>query len=64
MIDACRGLVLANEGRGRFRVLSAEKSGYVINGEVKQISPITINGRRYLINLVNNDRPKLFAVSR
>ena len=64
MIEACRGVVLANQGRGRFNVLSNRKSGYVVDGEVKQISPITINGKKYLINLINNARPKLFALAK
>ena len=64
MIDACRGVVLANQGHGEFSVLSDRKSGYVVDGEVKQISPVTINNRKYLINLINNAAPKLFAIQK
>ncbi|GAB3576198.1 VCBS repeat-containing protein [Spirosoma luteolum] len=62
MIDACRGIVIENQGRGHFRVLPERKSGYVVDGEVKQISSIRINDRPYLINLINNSAPKLFEV--
>lgn len=62
MIDACRGIVIENQGRGHFRVLPERKSGYVVDGEVKQISSIRINNRPYLINLINNSAPKLFEV--
>ena len=59
MIDACRGLVLLSQPGGRFTVVPNRRSGYVANGEVKQISPITINKQKYLITLVNNAAPEL-----
>ncbi|MFD2573412.1 VCBS repeat-containing protein [Spirosoma soli] len=64
MIEACRGVVLANQGKGHFSVLPIRKSGYQVDGEVKQISPITINGKKYLINLINNSTPKLFELAK
>jgi len=59
MIDACQGIVLLNQPGGTFRVLSSKESGYLTNGEVKQISPITINKQRYLLSLINNSTPSL-----
>jgi enediyne biosynthesis protein E4 len=69
MIDACQGLVLLNEpgagskGAGGFRVLQPRESGYRINGEVKQISPIQVGGKPYLLSLVNNAKPVLTQVT-
>jgi enediyne biosynthesis protein E4 len=45
-------------------VLLSNRSGYAVDGEVKQISPITIQGKPYLINLVNNAAPALFKINK
>jgi hypothetical protein len=63
-LDACRGNVLINKGNLQFDVLLSNKSGYAVDGEVKQISPITIQGKPYLINLVNNAAPALFKINK
>lgn len=63
-LDACRGNVLINKGNMQFEVLQAVQSGYALDGEVKQISPIRIAGQPYLINLVNNAAPVLFKVNK
>ena len=60
MIDACQGLVLLGQPGGRFRVLASKESGYLVDGEVKQISPLVINRQSYLLNLINNAAPTLF----
>jgi enediyne biosynthesis protein E4 len=33
-----------------------------MNGEVKQISPLTIQGKTNFIALINNDVPKVFRL--
>jgi hypothetical protein len=63
-LDACRGNVLINKGNLQFDVLLSNRSGYAVDGEVKQISPITIQGKPYLINLVNNAAPALFKINK
>lgn len=62
MIDACRGLVLINQNKGNFKVLNNHNSGYIVNGEVRQISPILIRGQKHFISLVNNSTPKVFKI--
>ena len=47
---------------GAFRVMASKESGYLTNGEVKQISPILINKQAYLLNLINNAKPSLFKL--
>ncbi len=61
-IDASRGNVLLNKGKGNFSVLTNQKSGFLMNGEVKQISPITIQGKINFMALINNDVPKVFRL--
>lgn len=62
-LDACRGNVLINKGNMQFDVLLANQSGYALDGEVKQISPISIQGGHYLVNLINNAAPALFKIN-
>ncbi|MCF2444438.1 VCBS repeat-containing protein [Dyadobacter sp. CY345] len=62
-LDACRGNILINKGNMKFDVLLSKQSGYAIDGELKQITSITIGGKPYLINLVNNSKPVLFRVN-
>jgi len=63
-LDACRGNILINKGNLKFDVLFSTQSGYAIDGELKQISSIKINGKPYLINLINNSKPVLFRVNK
>ena len=63
MIDACQGLVLLGQKGGSFRVVASNESGYLTSGEVKQISPLTMNKQPYLLNLINNAPPTLFKVN-
>ncbi|MBO0938015.1 VCBS repeat-containing protein [Fibrella sp. HMF5335] len=63
MIDACQGLVLLGQKGGIFRVMASKESGYLTNGEVKQIAPITINRQPYFLNLINNAPPTLFKTN-
>jgi hypothetical protein len=63
-LDACRGNVLINKGNVQFDVLLSGQSGYAIDGELKQISPITVQGNPYLINMINNSAPVLFRINK
>ncbi|MBO9616784.1 MAG: VCBS repeat-containing protein [Dyadobacter sp.] len=62
-LDACPGNVLINKGNMQFDVLRANQSGFALDGEVKQISPINIQGGHYLVNLINNAPPVLFKIN-
>jgi enediyne biosynthesis protein E4 len=61
-IDASRGNVLINKGKGTFKALTNQESGFLMNGEVKQIGAITIKGKTNFIALINNDVPKVFKL--
>lgn len=63
-LDACRGNVLINKGNMRFDVLLSNQSGFALDGEVKQISAVNIQGTPHLINLVNNAAPVLFKINK
>ncbi|NJC25353.1 VCBS repeat-containing protein [Neolewinella antarctica] len=62
-LDASFGHVLLNTEQGFEYVPNAE-SGLSIRGDVKSITELTLNGRRYLLATVNDERPRLFEISR
>ena len=62
MIDASRGNILLNQKGGNFKVLANQEHGFLTNGEVRQIKPITIQGKVNFLTLLNNDVPKVFRV--
>ncbi len=62
MIDASRGNVLLNKGKGQFEVLVDAKHGFLMNGEVKQILPITIKQKESYLALLNNQVPMVFQL--
>ncbi|MFN3851205.1 MAG: VCBS repeat-containing protein [Spirosomataceae bacterium] len=61
-LDAFKGKILINKGKGQFTAVLDSKSGYRVDGELKQISPITLGGKKCIINLVNNKPPKVYAL--
>ena len=62
-LDASFGKVLLNDGRGGFKSLSAAESGVEIGGEIRDIKSIKINGKNYLLFLVNDNYPALYKFS-
>ncbi len=61
-LDAFKGKILLNTGKGNFKAVSDRDSGFRVDGEMKQIAPININGKRCFIMLVNNSTPKVFSL--
>lgn len=64
MIDASRGNVLINKGKGHFEALTNQQSGFLLNGEIKQIVPLKMKGQVNYLALVNNDFPKVFRLKK
>ncbi|MBY0433758.1 MAG: VCBS repeat-containing protein, partial [Cyclobacteriaceae bacterium] len=58
--DASYGLVLINNGKGRFRSLAPFESGFSVNGEVRQLAPAVIQGRPRVLALRNNSTIQVF----
>lgn len=57
--DALRGLILKNEGSGRFKPLTSIESGLKINGEVRHVSVLK-SRERNIITFVRNNNTMLF----
>lgn len=61
-LDAFKGKILINKGKGTFVAVSDRLSGFTPQGEMTQLKPITINGTTYVISLLNNLTPQLFKI--
>ena len=60
-LDGSFGHTLINTGNG-FEYLPNKESGFTVRGEVRDLEPITLNGRRYIMVGLNNKQPRLFEV--
>jgi len=62
--DANKGLLMTGDGKGQFRVESQEYSGFNINGEVRDVTDISLaSGKKILIFALNNDSVKIYGVN-
>ena len=59
--DASKGEVLIGDGTGSFKPTSYEKSGLQLSGEVRDIKPITINDKPYILFAKNNASVEVFS---
>ncbi len=60
-MDASYGWVLINKGKGKFEVIYPEKSGFSVNGQVRDIEQFTsLDGSKFIIAATNNDTVKVF----
>ncbi len=60
--DASYGLVLLQDAHHNFSSLTSIQSGIKIQGEVRDIKPITIKGRKSILVSRNNDFPLIYSM--
>ena len=53
--DAGIGIFLKGNGKGQFKVVKATETGLFIKGDVKDMEPIKVNNKEYIIVAKNND---------
>lgn len=61
--DASYGLFLSGVGDGTFETMSAQKSGFFVNGQVRDLKKIKIKDLTFVLVARNNDAPLLFRVN-
>lgn len=61
--DASYGLFLSGVGDGTFETMSAQKSGFFVNGQVRDLKKIKIKDSTFVLVARNNDAPLLFRVN-
>lgn len=63
-LDANYGSVLLNNGKGDYQWQDYNKSGFFVKGEIKHIKALkNKNGQTYFMVAINNEKPKLFAIT-
>jgi hypothetical protein len=63
-LDAGRGAVMMNMGKGHFSLLSSEQSGVELNGQVRDIQEIKGGPDRHILFLRNDMYPVLFKLKK
>ncbi len=61
-LDASYGHVLLNKGKAIFEELPSDKSGLLLNGQVRDMAEIKRKNEQYLLVLLNNDYPILYKM--
>ena len=61
-LDASYGHVLLNKGNAIFKELTSDRSGLLLNGEVRDMEEVKRKNGRYLLVLQNNDYPVLYQL--
>ncbi len=61
--DATEGMVLLGDGKGNFKRLSAQQSGFKAVGEVKDIKSLRFGGKLLFVIVRNNDEPLLYMLN-
>jgi hypothetical protein len=61
-LDAGRGAVLLNQGKGNFNLLAASQSGVELNGQVRDIKEMNTAAGKQILFLRNDMTPVLFRL--
>lgn len=61
-LDASFGDVFLNDGKGGFTWMPSNKTGLLVNGEVRDIAVVKGKSKSFLLFLRNNDVPVLYQV--
>ena len=59
--DGSYGLVLKGNGKGRFAPLKAERSGFLVKGEIRDFLHIKVNDTDFILVARNNDSLLTFS---
>lgn len=62
-LDACRGIVLINNKKGGFINQKNIDTGFVAEGEVRDLKFFELAKRPYLISFSNNKKPQFFEIA-
>jgi len=62
-LDANYGSVLIGDGEGDFRWVNYNESGFFVKGEIKNITPIKIDNKEFVLVGINDQQPKLFQLN-
>jgi hypothetical protein len=63
-LDASFGHVLINKDKGNFEWVENRQSGFFVRGDVREITPVTIDKKKTILVTVNSHKPKLFEIAK
>ncbi|MBL7727592.1 MAG: hypothetical protein JNM68_07905, partial [Dinghuibacter sp.] len=52
-----------NKGQQQFELLQPSASGIQVEGEIRDIQTLTVNGKKQVVFLRNNSRPAVYRVN-
>jgi len=61
---AGQGTCLLGDGKGNFSIAPPRESGLLINGEVRNIQPVSMMGKKAFLFGVNNDKVRLWQMQK
>ena len=61
--DAGTGLLLLGDGKGQFRPIEGEQSGFFARGDAKEIVQLVINEKPFVLVANNNDTLQVFSLN-
>ncbi|GIL24049.1 MAG: hypothetical protein BroJett042_25620 [Bacteroidota bacterium] len=62
--DASYGQLLSGLGNGNYKVESANNSGFLVDGQIRNIQPLLIGKQKHIIAVRNNDSPVILKVEK
>ena len=62
--DASYGLVLKGDGKGNFSPVPPMASGFVLDGDVKDLKLISAGGRKLVLAAINDEKMKAFEIKK
>ena len=62
--DASYGTLLVGDGKGHFKAMANKDSGACLKGEIRELKPVTLNGRVHYVGFRNNASVVSFALKK
>ena len=59
--DASRGAFIKGDGKGNFQWIENSQSGFIVEGQVRDIKKIKLKSKEAVVVFRNNDSPKVFS---
>ena len=63
--DPSYGLVLEGDGKGNFKSVNIVQSGFILEGDVKDLKAVNVKNKgKVVIAVINNDKAKCFTLNK
>ncbi len=62
--DANRGIFLSGNGKGDFELIQNSESGFLVEGQIRDIKKINLKSKEAIVVFRNNEKPVAFTLSK